>query len=42
MKIGWDARAPNQDIDNEVYQMPILEKLLDMGRWKLDTAEGEA
>ena len=42
MKIALDARALNQAIDKDKYQMPNLDNLLDMVAEKLDTEEGEA
>ena len=42
MKIALDARALNQAIDKYKYQIPNLEKLIDMVEEKLDTEEGEA
>ena len=37
VKIALDARALNQAIDKDKYQMPTLETLLDMVAEKLDT-----
>ena len=42
VKIALDARALNQAIDKDKYQMPNLDNLLDMVAEKLDTEEGEA
>ena len=42
MKIALDARALNQAIDKDKYQMPNLENLIDMVAEKLDNEEGEA
>ena len=42
VKIALDARALNQAIDKDKYQMPKLDNLLDMDAEKLDTKEGEA
>ena len=39
MTIALDARALNQAIDKDKYQMPKLDKLLDMVAEKLDTEE---
>ena len=41
VKIALDARALNQEIDKDKYQMPNLENQLDMVAEKLDTEEGE-
>ena len=42
VNIALDARALNQAIDKDKYQMPNLDNLLDMVAEKLDTEEGEA
>ena len=42
VKIALDARALNQAIDKDKYQMPNLENLLDMVAEKLDSEDGEA
>ena len=42
VKIALDARALNQAIDKDKYQMPNLENLLDMVAEKLDNENGEA
>ena len=42
VKIALDARALNQAIDKDNYQMPNLDILLDMVAEKLDTEDGEA
>ena len=42
VKIALYARAPNQAIDKDKYQMPNLDNLLDMVAEKLDTEEGGA
>ena len=42
VKIALDARALNQAIDKDKYQMPNLDNLLDMVAEKLDNEEGEA
>ena len=42
VKIALDARALNRAIDKDKYQMPKLEKLLDMVAEKLDSENGEA
>ena len=42
VKIAVDARALNQAIDKDKYQMPNLDILLNMVADKLDTEEGEA
>ena len=42
MKIALDARALNQSIAKDKYQLPNLENLKDMIAEKLDENEGEA
>ena len=42
MKIALDARALNQAIEKDKYQMPNLDNLVDFVAEKLDTEEGEA
>ena len=42
VKIALDARALNQAIDKDKYQMPNLDNLLDMVAEKLDNENGEA
>ena len=42
VKIALDARALNQSIAKDKYQMPNLENLFDMIAEKLDKEEGEA
>ena len=42
VKIALDARALNQEIEKDKYQMPNLENLLDMVAEKLDSSNGEA
>ena len=42
VKIALDARALNQAIEKDKYQMPNVEKLLDMVAEKLDVESGEA
>ena len=42
VKIALDARALNQEIEQDKYQMPNLENLLDMVAEKLDSSNGEA
>ena len=42
VKIALDARALNQEIEKDKYQMPNLENLLDMIAEKLDSSNGEA
>ena len=42
VKNALDARALNPTIDNDKYQMPNLDKLLDMVAKKLDNENGEA
>ena len=42
MKIALNARALNQAIDKDKYQMPNLDNLLDMVAEKLDNENGEA
>ena len=42
MKIALDARALNQSIAKDKYQMPNLDNLIDMIAEKLDKKEGEA
>ena len=42
VKIALVARALNQAIDKDKYQMPNLDNLLDMVAEKLDNEEGEA
>ena len=41
VKIALDARALNKAIDNNKYQMPNLENLMDMIAERLDSEEGE-
>ena len=41
VKIAQDARALNQAIEKDKYQMPNLKNLLDMVAEKLDTEKGE-
>ena len=41
-EIALDARALNQEIDKDKYQMPNLDNLLRMVAEKLDTEKGEA
>ena len=42
VKIALDARALNQAIEKDKYQIPNLENLRDMVAGKLDTEKGEA
>ena len=42
VKIALDARALNQSIAKDKYQMPNLDNLIDMIAEKLDEKEGEA
>ena len=42
VKIALDARALNQYIAKDKYQMPNLDNLIDMIAEKLDEKEGEA
>ena len=42
MKIALDARALNQSIAKDKYQMPILDNLIDMIAEELEKNEGEA
>ena len=42
VKIALDARALNQSIAEDKYQMPNLDNLIDMIAEKLDKKEGEA
>ena len=42
VKIALDARALNQSIAKDKYQMPNLDNLIDMIAEKLDKKEGEA
>ena len=42
MKIALDARALNQYIAKDKYQMPNLDNVIDMIAEKLDEKEGEA
>ena len=42
VKIALDARALNQSIAKDKYQMPNLDKLIDMIAEKLDEKEGQA
>ena len=42
VKIALDARALNQAIEKDKYQMPNLENLLDMVAEKLDNEKGDA
>ena len=42
VKIALDARALNQAIDEDKYQMPNLDNLLDMVAERLDNENGEA
>ena len=42
MKIALDARALNQSIAKDKYQMPNLDNLIDMIAEKLDEKEGQA
>ena len=42
VKIALDARALNQEIEKDKYQMPNLENLLDMIAEKLNSSNGEA
>ena len=42
MKFALDARALNQAIDKDKYQMPKLDNLLDIVAEKLDNENGEA
>ena len=42
MKTALDARALNQSIAKDKYQMPNIDNLIDMIAEKLDEQEGEA
>ena len=42
MKVALDARALNQSIAKDKYQLPNLDSLIDMIAEKLDEKEGEA
>ena len=42
MKIALDARALNESIAKDKYQMPSLDNLIDMVAEELEKSEGEA